>query len=156
MRHNVVIPIALVLIILVGGWAYLNQFNSTSPKSDEKMSLTDDDQNSASPTGEDGKGENWDVFKGFLPSLQGLVNASAEPEELLEFVVNTTDRIDVLLEEAEETKLDYFAQFIGFLGGLEVELQEMIDDGSSSRDLLDHVVEKMGELQKSRMEKSKR
>ena len=35
---------------------------------------------------------------------------------------------------------------LNFFEGLEVELQGLIDVDSSSKDLLDHVTEKMGEL----------
>ena len=44
---------------------------------------------------------------------------------------------------------------LDFFEGLEVELQGLIDDGVSSRGLLDHVTEKMGELKESGSEKSR-
>lgn len=43
MRYNVVIPITLVLVILIGGWAYLDQFNDVPPQMEEKL-LTPEDE----------------------------------------------------------------------------------------------------------------
>jgi len=155
MRHNVVIPIALVLVILVGGWMYLNQFNDVSPETDEKLPPTDDKQKPPSPTGEDRKGETMDIFQGLLTGLQDLVNASAKPEEILEFVMNTTDRLAGVLDEADDVKGESLASMLDFFEGLEVELQGLIEEGASSRDLLDHVTKKMGELKESGFRKSR-
>jgi hypothetical protein len=96
--------------------------------------------------GKGAKGEMGDIFQGFLPELQNLVNASAEPEELLEFVVNTTDQLEALLDETDGVFGERLASMLDFFEGLEVELQGLIDEGFSSQDLLDHVTRRMGEL----------
>ena len=137
MKRNVVIPIVLVLVILVGGWAYLNQFSDVSPGTYEKLPSTDD------------KRGTLDIFQGLLPGLQGLVNASAEPVELLEFVMNVTDRLSGFLDEADAVTEEKLASMLDFLEGLEVELQGLIDEGASPGELLDRVTEKMGELKES-------
>jgi hypothetical protein len=146
LRYNVVIPIALVLIVTLGGWAYLNQTNLASPQIEEELPPIDDEQRSSPPMGEGAKGEMGDIFQGFLPELQNLVNASAEPEELLEFVVNTTDQLEALLDETDGVFGERLASMLDFFEGLEVELQGLIDEGFSSQDLLDHVTRRMGEL----------
>lgn len=146
MRYNVVIPIALVLVILVGGWAYLNQFNKVSPQTEKKLPTPQDEQNSFPPDGDRPTGDRGGFFQGLIPELQALVNASAEPEELLEFVVNMTDQMEAMFNETEDVFTERMAPMLEFFEGLETELQAFIDQGASSQDLLDHVTEKMGEL----------
>ena len=145
MRYNVVIPIALVLIVTIGGWAYLNQVSDFSPQTEEELPPTDDEQSPSTPLEENPKGEMGGFFQEFLPGLQALVNASAEPEEILEFVVNTTDQLEGMLSETEGVFAERIAPMLDFFEGLEVELQGLIDEGASSQGLLDHVSGKMGE-----------
>ncbi len=154
MKRNVVIPIVLILVILVGGWAYLNQFSDVSPGTYEKLPSTDDKKPS-SPKGEDDKGGTLDIFQGLLPGLQGLVNASAEPVELLEFVMNVTDRLSGFLDEADAVTEEQLASMLDFFEELEVELQRLIDEGASPGELLDHVTAMMGGLKESGSGKSK-
>ncbi len=141
-----VIPIALVLVLLVGGWAYLGQFNDVPPKMEDELPAPEDEQMSFPPEGDRPPGERGGVFPGFIPELQALVNASAEPEELLEVVGNMTDQMEAMLNETEGVFAEQMAPLLKFFEGLEAELQELIDRGSSSQDLLDHVTEKLDEL----------
>jgi hypothetical protein len=95
---------------------------------------------------ENPKGEMGGFFQGFLPRLHDLVNANAEPEELLEFVMYTTDQLEAMLNETKGVFAEHVAPMLNFFEGLEVELQGLFDEGVSSRDLLDHVSGKMSEL----------
>ncbi len=133
----------------------LNQFNNVSPQTDEKLPPTDDKQKPSPRMGENPKGETWGIFQGFLPGLQDLVNASAEPVELLEFVMNTTDQLGELLNETDDVKGESWVPTLDFFEGLEVELQGLIEEGASPGELLDRVTEKMGELKESGSGKSK-
>ena len=153
MKLNVVIPIALVLVVLVGGWAYLGQFSDVSPGTEEELSTPEEEQPSPedeqapfSPDGERPTGDRGGLFLGLIPELQALVNASAEPEELLDFVVNMTDQMEATLNETEDVFTERLAPMLEFFEGMEAELQGLIDQGASSQGLLDHVTEKMGEL----------
>lgn len=146
MRYNVIIPIALVLMVTIGGWAYLTQVSDISPQIEEELPPTDDEQSPSPPIEENPKGEMGGFFQGFLPGLQDLVNSNAEPEELLEFVVNTTNQLDAMLNETEGVFTERIAPMLDFFEGLEIELQGLIDEGASSQDLLDHVSGKMSEL----------
>ncbi|MCW3989572.1 MAG: hypothetical protein NWE88_05815 [Candidatus Bathyarchaeota archaeon] len=156
MRLNVVIPIALVLFVLVGGWAYLGQVNNVSPQTEEELPIHEDEQRPFPPDGDRPMGERDGFFQGVIHELQALVNASAEPEELLEFVVNMTDQMEAMLNETEEVFAERMAPMLEFIEGLEPELQGLIDQGASSQGLLDHVTEKMDELMEGMAGRSKR
>lgn len=151
-----VIPIALVLVILVGGWAYLGQVNNVSPQTEEELPIHEGEQRSFPPDGDRPTGERDGFFQGVLSELQALVNASAEPEELLEFVVNMTDQMEAMLNETEGVFAERMAPMLEFIEGLETELQVLIDQGASSQGLLDYVTEKMDEMMEGVSGRSKR
>jgi len=97
---------------------------------EEELPPTDDEQSPSPPIGENPKGEMGGIIQDFLPGLQDLVNASAEPDELLEFVVNTTDQLEALLDETEDVLGERLAPMLDFFEGLEVELQGLMKDAS--------------------------
>jgi len=49
-------------------------------------------------------------------------------------VVNATDRLSELLDEADPVTEEKLASMLDFFEGLEVELQGLIDEGASSGD----------------------
>jgi hypothetical protein len=154
-RYNVVVPIAIVLIVTLGSWAFLIQVNDFSQQTKEELPPIDDEQRPSSPMGESPKMEMGEIIQRFLPGLHDLVNASANPEELLEFVVNTTNQLEALLDETDDVSVERLAPMLDFFEGLEVELQGLIDKGLSFQNLFDHITGKMGELMESVFRRSK-
>lgn len=152
MKLNVAIPIALVLVILVGGWVYLSRFDDAVPQTEEEPQVSDEEPKSPdgeempfTPDGERPGGDRGGLFMELVPGLQALVNESAEPEELLEYVANMTDQMEVALE-TEDAFAERIAPMLEFFEGMEAELQALVDEDATSQDLLDYVTEKMDEL----------
>ena len=155
MKYNVIIPMALVLIIVVGGFVLLQQPDDVSTQMEEEEKAPVEEEQSLPPFGDGEQRGQGAILGQLIPGIQELVNASASPEEILEYVRNTTDQMSSRFNQTGEVPEGGFPEgfpedrvspFLEFFEELETEIQGLIDQGASSQDILDHVSEKMQEI----------
>jgi len=151
MDNRVIAMAVLAVVILGAGFIMI--------KPEENTPLVEDETR-VSPEGGPSEGFDPESFGqrgggsfGLEALIQALANASAEPEEYLELIVNMTENFESFYNESEEAFRERMAPMLEFYQELEDEVRGLVDQGSTAEEVQGLISDRLEELVELRPER---